>query len=164
MLWCDNSHELHLNCTWCSRWLVYAKEPKWRSISLLTSWSTVLIEKLIVSQQFPWFLLSPKVRCHIYKNQPLDPLLSHMNPVHTFIPPILILSSRLCLGHTNGLFTSCFLTKILYAFLISPLWSICPRHFTVLDLIALIKSGEAYKLRSLSLCSSFFHPPVASCL
>jgi hypothetical protein len=43
--------------------------------------------------------------------------------------------SHLRLGIPKDLFTSGFLTKILYAFLISAMHDTCSAHITVLDLI-----------------------------
>jgi hypothetical protein len=39
------------------------------------------------------------------------------------------LSSHLCLGVTSDLFSSAFPTKILYAFLISPIYATCSALF-----------------------------------
>jgi hypothetical protein len=53
---------------------------------------------------------------------------------------ILILSSHLCACFSSGLFPSGFPTKILYAFLFSPMRATC------FDLITLIMFGEVYRL------------------
>jgi hypothetical protein len=66
---------------------------------------------------------------------------------------IVILSSHLCLGLLSGLIHSGFQTKILFAFLFSPIHAICTTHLIILDLINLTISGEAYKLWSYSLSS-----------
>jgi hypothetical protein len=46
----------------------------------------------------------------------------------------------------SGLFPSAFPTKILYAFHMSSMRSICPDHLILLDLIILIIFGERYIL------------------
>jgi hypothetical protein len=123
----------------------------------LTTWKRVLLEKLIVTKLIKKFLLlwNSKVHYQVYKILPLVPILSEMNPVHTFhsyfLRSILILSSYLCLGLMSGFFPSGFL-KILYALLISIMHVKCPTHLILLNMITLI-SGEVYKLWSSSLCS-----------
>jgi len=64
------------------------------------------------------------------------------------VSSILILSSHICLCLQSGPFPPGFLTRILYAFLISSMCVVCPTHLILLDLIILIIFGEAYKLRS----------------
>jgi hypothetical protein len=63
-------------------------------------------------------------------------------------------------GLPSGLFRSGFPTRIVYAFIISPIRVTCPAHPVLLDLIILIFSEE-YKLWSSSLCS-FLQLPVTS--
>jgi len=55
---------------------------------------------------------------------------------------ILILFSLMCLDLLSGLLPSGFLTKILYAFLIAPMYATCPTHLIFLDLITLMIFGE----------------------
>jgi len=76
---------------------------------------------------------------------------------------ILILSSRLCLGRLSDLFISGFLTKILYASLLSPLHASYPAPLVLLDLIIQIIFNEDYISWSSSLCS-LLHYPVTSSL
>jgi len=66
---------------------------------------------------------------------------------------ILILSSQLLAGIPSRLLPSGFPTKILYAFLISPMRATYHTHFSLLDLIILVRCGEVYKLWSSPLCS-----------
>jgi hypothetical protein len=67
-------------------------------------------------------------------------------PPHPFaLRSILILFQRL-LGLPSGLLLSGFPTKILYAFLFSPIRDTCPAHLILLDLIIQILLGKEYKL------------------
>jgi hypothetical protein len=83
-------------------------------------------------------------------------------PHPLFLRSILILSTRLGLGHLSGLLPFGFTTKILYEFF-SPMRATCPAYITLLDLIILIILGEKYKLLSSSLCS-FLQLPITSFL
>jgi hypothetical protein len=58
---------------------------------------------------------------------------------------ILILSPRLRLCLSSGLFHSGFPTNTLYTFVISPMRFTCPANFVLLDLIAPIILGVKYK-------------------
>jgi hypothetical protein len=53
-------------------------------------------------------------------------------------------------GPPSGLFSSGFRTKILYAFVFSPMLATFPAHLILLDYIILIIFSEQYKLCDLS--------------
>jgi hypothetical protein len=99
--------------------------------ALLTPWSRVLLEKLIVSQLNFLPLKEPEgsLLCSL-------PILSQMHPVHTFL--------HYSPGFPRGLFPSGFLIQVLYVFLIC-LHATCPAY--LLDFNTLIIFGEAYKLQ-----------------
>jgi hypothetical protein len=84
-------------------------------------------------------------------------------PHHMTVRSVLILSSHLCSGIPSGLYLSRFPTRILYAFLFSPMRATCSSRLILYDLITLIVLGEESKLWSSPLCS-FLQPPVTSSL
>jgi hypothetical protein len=96
------------------------------------------------SQENPRLVWNPKVHYRVGKNLPLVP--SPVNHYPSSYPislrSILKLSSHLRLGFTSCLFPYVFPTKILYAFLISPMRATCPTPPILLDLITLIIFGE----------------------
>jgi hypothetical protein len=118
------------------------------------------------SQKFSHLLWNPKAYHCVHKNPSLVPVLSQMNLVNTFwtyaLRSILILSPDLSLGLPNRLLPTGFLTKILHIFLIYPICATCPANLTLLDLITLTVSGEAYKLWSSSLRSLLQSPTASS--
>jgi len=101
---------------------------------LRTSWSRFLPEKLVVTQlvkKFPAFVEpGSSLPCsHVFATVP------YPEPDGS-----IQISSHLCLGLLHSLFPSGFLTKVLYAFLISIMCGICPAHL-ILNQITL-KSYE----------------------
>ena len=89
------------------------------------------------------------------QSRPCHPT-THFLKIHLIILP----SSP---GSSKCLFPSCFLTKILYAPLLSPTRATCPAHLILLDFITRTILGEQYRSLSSSLCS-FLHSPVTSSL
>jgi hypothetical protein len=99
------------------------------------------------SPEIPSLLWKLKDHYCVHKSLPVAPVLSQMHPVHTFQPYFPKTHSNL-----NGLFLSCFPTKIFYEFLISPMHATYPIHLTLIDFITLILFGEACKLQNFIKC------------
>jgi len=95
--------------------------------------------------------------------------LSWANSIQSPWPPqtswrsILILSSHLCLGLSNGLFPSGFPTNTLCTPLSSTIRATCLAHLICLDFTTRKILGKESRSLSSSLCS-FFHSPVTSSL
>jgi hypothetical protein len=107
-------------------------------------------------------LRNPKAHYRVHNNPPLVPILTHINPLHTFPPHFRKthpnITFHLSLGLPSGLLPSDYPIKTLYTFLISPMRATCPVQLTLLDFITLTIFGEAYKLWNSSLCS-LLQPP-----
>jgi len=97
-------------------------------------------------------LWNPKVYYRVHKNAPQVPILSQLNPIHTFPPSFLNINpniiSHLRVDLPPGLFPWGFPTKILYASLISPMRAICFAHLILLDFITLMMFGEDFSVSS----------------
>ena len=140
------------------------------TITLLTAWCTVLIEKLTGLQlvkKFPAFQGTRRFITALTSVRHLS--LSWASPIQSIYPhptswrSILILFTHLHLGLPSCLFPSGFLTKTLYALLSSPIRATCPAHLILLDFITRTILGEEYRSFSSSLCN-LLHSPVTSSL
>jgi hypothetical protein len=101
--------------------------PSYGLTSLLTSMVTLSSyweDNQFITSRNSLHFMELDISLPRYKSPPPVPILSHNNPVHvphsTSWRPILILSSHLLLGLSSGLFQLGFLTKTLYAPLLSP--------------------------------------------
>jgi hypothetical protein len=104
------------------------------------------------SQVISRLLWNTKVHRSANKIPPQAIILSQLYPVRTrFLCDPLILPSHRVLGLRV---ISSFVTKIVYAFLISPTRGTCPAHLIILDFITLIIFGKQNKLRRSSSCNS----------
>jgi len=110
-------------------------------------WSRVLENEIITQlvRKLPFMELEG-----VHKSPPLAPILSQPNPFHTFPPCFPKIHSSipsLHVGLPSHLSSSGFLTKILYAFLISPMCATCClTHLILINLIILTVFGEVCKL------------------
>jgi hypothetical protein len=68
------------------------------------------------SHEIPRLLWNLKIHYRVHNSPPLVPILSHMQPVHTFPPNFPKVHSHLRLGIPYRLFPSGLPTKILYTF------------------------------------------------
>jgi hypothetical protein len=111
------------------------------------------------SQEIPRLLWIPDVHCRVHNSPPLVPILAQMRPVHT-LPPYF---SKI---YYSPIYTQVFrVASSLHVFRpkfcthsSSSMRATCPSCFILLYLITLIIFGQAYKLRSSSLCSLLQFP------
>jgi hypothetical protein len=111
------------------------------------------------AEKFSGFCGTRRFITHVHKNLPLDPILSHMNIVHT-------LTSYFQHIYLNIIFPSVlrspkwplpfrFYNKSLYAFLFSLVLTTCPTNLILSDFIILTILDEEHRLWSSSLCRIF---------
>jgi hypothetical protein len=95
------------------------------------------------SQEIFLFFINPKLHSSVHKNPLLVPMLSQMNPVHSFLHYFCkirsnnALSSHLCLCSPSDVSLN-FSTYNLCSFLISHMRATCFANFTLPDFIKLI--------------------------
>ena len=130
----------------------------WRNVLLpylLTPWSKVLLEKLDGSQLLKKFPTFHGTRRFItaftgarYQSLYWASSIHFITPHPTSRRSSLILSSRLRLGLSNGLFPSSFHNKSLYTPLLFPKSATCPAHLILLDFFIRTILGEQYRWRN----------------
>jgi len=107
-------------------------------------------------------LCNMKMHYGVHNSSPLDPLLSHTNPVHASPSHFLKFNFNIILQHTprfpSGLFPSDFPTKTMYKPLLSPKRATRPALLIRLDLITRIIFDEESRSLGSKLCSFFSHP------
>jgi len=80
------------------------------------------------SQEIP---CNPNVHYRVYKSLPLYPILSQLNPAHSFKTYVLMSSSHLQLGLPSSLFRSRSLTEVLVNLHAVSLTSLCLNFITI---------------------------------
>ena len=107
------------------------------------------------SEEIPRILWTSKVHYCIYNVPPPVPILSQLDPFHNptsqFLKIHLNIILLLRLGHSSGLFPSCFPTKTLYMPPLSSIRATFPAHLILLDFITRTILGEEYRSLSSSL-------------
>jgi len=138
--------------------------------SLFTPWCRVLLENLTGLQlvkKFPAFHGTRRFITALTSVRHLP--LSRASPIQSIYPhptswrSILILSTHLRRGLSNGFLPSGFPTKTLYTRHSLPIRATCLAHLILLDFITCTILGEEYKSFSSSLCN-FLQSPVNSSL
>jgi len=127
--------------------------------TVLTPWSRVFPEKLIVTQlvkKVPSFYGTQRFITIVTRDclRFLFWIRCNQSTPHPISPRCIVTSSsHLCLDLPCPIFPSSYLTELLYAFLISPKHATCPAHIICPDLSTLIVFDKVYKLLSPSFCS-----------
>jgi hypothetical protein len=101
---------------------------------ILTPWSRVLPEKLIVAQlvkKFPLFIN------HVHRNSSIGPCPEQDESI---TPYSIEIRFNIILPTTPYAFG-----QILYALIISPMLATCAAYLALIDLVTLIMLGEAYR-------------------
>ena len=127
---------------------------------LLTTWSTVLLEKLTgfaAKQEIPRILWNPKVHYRTHKRPPPVPILSQLHPVPTTPSHFLKTHLNIIIPSTSWSpqwsLSLRFPTKTLCTSLPSSIRATCPAHLIILDFITCTILGEEYRSLSSSLCN-----------
>lgn len=87
--------------------------------------------------------MEPKFHHLVHESPPLDPIPSQFNPVHIFTSYVIKIHCSIIFSSTIMFyFSSYFLTKTLYLFVIYSMRATCPAKVILRDLFTLTVFGE----------------------